>query len=141
MTDEKNNPSLQSNLSPFPGLSQLRQQAEQKARSMPLPDLDAMSHEEIRHMMYEMQVKQIEADLLVEQWHRQREERDDQAELFRIVTENMLDMAALTDMEGNFTFAGKAHEILGYEPSFLIGKNVMNFVHPEDLPRILEAFR
>jgi len=90
---------------------------------MPFPDLKTMTREEIQQMVYETQVKQIEADLLVEQWRSQREERDDQARLFRIVSENMLDMAALTDMEGNFTFAGKSHEILGYEPGFLIGKN------------------
>ena len=68
------------------------------------------------------------------------EERDDQDALFRIVSENMLDMVALIDMEGNFTFAGKSHGILGYAPDYLIGKNVMDFVHPVDLPRIKEEF-
>ncbi len=86
MTDEKNNTHLQSNPSPSPGPSQRRQQAEQKAKAIALPHLDSMSHEEIRHMMYEMQVKQIEADLLIEQLRSQREERDDQAELLSIVT-------------------------------------------------------
>lgn len=66
--------------------------------------------------------------------------RDDQDALFRIVSENMLDMVALIDMEGNFTFAGKSHGILGYAPDYMIGKNVMDFVHPEDLPRIKEEF-
>jgi two-component system, cell cycle sensor histidine kinase and response regulator CckA len=65
------------------------------------------------------------------------ETQKEMAALFATVTQNMLDMVALTDMEGNFTFAGKAHEILGYAPGFLIGKNVMDFVHPEDLPRIV----
>jgi len=140
MTDEKNNSNLQSNLSPFPGPSQLRQQAEQKARSMPLPDLDNMTHEEIRQMAHEMKVKQIEAELQIEHLRSGLEKNNDQASLFSIVTENMLDMVALTDMDGNFTFAGKSHEVLGYEPGFLIGKNVMDFVHPEDLPGILEEF-
>ncbi|MFO7816724.1 MAG: hypothetical protein R6V39_03475, partial [Desulfovibrionales bacterium] len=44
MTDEKNNPHFQSNLSPFPGLSQLRQQAEQKAKAIALPDLDSIRY-------------------------------------------------------------------------------------------------
>ncbi|MCF8024766.1 MAG: PAS domain S-box protein [Desulfobacteraceae bacterium] len=123
-----------------PDSARIREQAEQKARSIKPPALESMSWEEIRQMFHEMQVRQIEAKLLVEQLRIQREERDVQAELFGIVTENMLDMVALTDMEGNFTFAGKSHEILGYDPTFLIGKNVMDFVHPEDLPRILEEF-
>ncbi|MFO8240686.1 MAG: PAS domain S-box protein, partial [Dissulfuribacterales bacterium] len=76
----------------------------------------------------------------IDELHSRLEEREDQAALFRIVSENMLDMVALTDMEGKFTFAGKSHEILGYEPDDLIGKNVMDFVHPEDLPGVLEEF-
>jgi PAS domain S-box-containing protein len=75
-----------------------------------------------------------------EQMRSEPEEKKDQAELFKIITKNMLDMVALTDMEGNFLFAGKSHEILGYGPGFLIGKNVMDFVHPEDLPGIMEEF-
>ena len=141
MTGEnKNNSRAQSIISSFQNPAQIRLQAEQKAKVMPLPDLNTMTHEEIQQMVYEMQVKQIEAEFQNKQLRSQLEERDDQAALFRIVTENMLDMVAMTDMEGNFTFAGKTHEILGYEPDFLIGKNVMDFVHPEDLPRILEEF-
>jgi PAS domain S-box-containing protein len=75
-----------------------------------------------------------------EQMRSEPEEKKDQAELFKIITKNMLDMVALTDMEGNFLFAGKSHEILGCGPGFLIGKNVMDFVHPEDLPGIMEEF-
>ncbi|MDZ7832402.1 MAG: PAS domain S-box protein [Desulfobacterales bacterium] len=135
MTDEKNHPPrVQSNS------TSIREQAEQKIKAIPFPDFASMTLEEIQQQFYEMQVKQIEAELQNEQLRSQLEERDDQAALFRIVTENMLDMVALTDMEGHFTFAGKAHEILGYEPGFLIGKNVMDFVHPEDHPRILEEF-
>ncbi|MCF8024777.1 MAG: PAS domain S-box protein [Desulfobacteraceae bacterium] len=122
----------------FPDAAQIRDQAEQKARAIKPPALDSMTRKEILHMVYNMQVKQIEADLQVKELRSELEERDDQAGLFRIISENMLDMIALTDMEGNFTFAGKSHEILGYEPGFLIGKNVMDFVHPEDLPRVLE---
>jgi hypothetical protein len=44
----------------------------------------------------------IKAELKNEQLRNQLEINDDHAALFRIVTENMLDMVALTDMEGNF---------------------------------------
>ena len=141
MTDEKkNNPRMQCNSTSLPEPEQIRKQAELKAKTIPLPDPDTMTREEIQQMFQEMKVKQIEAELKNEQLWSQLEERSDRAALFSIVTENMLDMVALTDMEGNFTFTGKSNEILGYEPDFLTGKNVMDFVHPADFPRILEEF-
>jgi PAS domain S-box-containing protein len=124
----------------FPDPKQIREQAEQKAKSLPLPNLAHITREEIELMVHELHVKQLAADLQIEQLRNQLEKRDEQAVLFRIVTENMLDMLALTDMKGDILFAGKSHEILGYELVDLIGKNVMGFVHPEDLPHILEEF-
>jgi len=140
MDEKKNHPRSQYNSTSLPDPLKIRKQAEKKAKAVPFPDIDTMTREELRHMFQEMKVKQIEAELQNEQLRSQLEKKDDQAALLSIVTENMLDMVALTDMEGNFTFAGKSHEILGYEPGFLIGKNVMNFVHPEDLPSILEKY-
>lgn len=49
---------------------------------------------------------------------------------------NMFDLVSLTDMEGNFKFVGSSHKILGYDLNYFIGKNVMDFVHPEDLPEV-----
>jgi len=53
----------------------------------------------------------------------------------------MLDMVALTDIEGNIFFANKAHEVLGYELESLVGKNVMYFVHPEDLSYVKSSYQ
>ncbi len=138
--ENKNNSFPQYDTTSYPDPEQLREQAEEKTEAMPLPDIDGMTREEILHMVYEMRVKQVEAELQAEQLQNRLDEKEEQAELFRIVTENMLDLVGLTDMEGNFTFATKTHEMLGYEPGSLIGKNVMDFVHPEDLPRIQEEF-
>ena len=141
MTDEKKNTSrMQSSSATFSDPSQLREKAERKARSIPQPDFSSMTPQEIQQKFYELHVKQIEAGLQIDELLSRLEERDDQDALFRIVSENMLDMVALIDMEGNFTFAGKSHGILGYAPDYLIGKNVMDFVHPVDLPRIKEEF-
>ena len=60
-------------------------------------------------------------------------------ELLHNITDNIFDLVALTDVYGNFTFVGKSHRILGYEPDELLGKNVLDFVHPDDLPRIQES--
>ena len=56
------------------------------------------------------------------------------------ISDNMLDLVAVTDMKGNYQFAGYSHKILGYEVEHLIGKNVMDFVHPDDLPVVQAKF-
>ena len=61
-------------------------------------------------------------------------------DLLEKVYENNIDLIALTDLEGNFTLVGKSHEILGYDRDSLIGKNVMEFVHPEDVDMVSKEF-
>src|SRR6056297_2229390 len=56
------------------------------------------------------------------------------------ISDNMLDLVSVTDMTGNYKFAGASHKILGYETEDLIGRNVMDFVHPEDLPSVQAEF-
>ena len=56
------------------------------------------------------------------------------------ILENMYDLISITDLEGNFKFIGTSHAILGYDLDSLLGKNVMDFVHPEDFPRVWSAF-
>lgn len=64
----------------------------------------------------------------------------DKTEVLEVVLNNLQDLVSLTDLEGNFKFVGKSHNILGYENNYLIGKNVMDFVHPEDLPYVVKSF-
>jgi len=57
-----------------------------------------------------------------------------------LITENMQDMLLLTDANLICTFASASHKwILGYEPSEIIGKNVYDFIHPDDVARAMEA--
>jgi PAS domain S-box-containing protein len=58
----------------------------------------------------------------------------------RQITENMQDMLLITDTNLICTFASASHKwILGYEPSEIIGKNVYEFIHPDDMARAMEA--
>ncbi|ABW69071.1 PAS domain S-box protein [Desulfosudis oleivorans] len=65
----------------------------------------------------------------------------EQAQLFKAVSDNMFDLVALTDLEGNFIFVGASHNILGYDIDSLIGRNVLEFVHPEDVQQVSVSFR
>src|SRR6056297_2502922 len=61
-------------------------------------------------------------------------------DLLQRVFDSNFDLIALADLEGNFTLVGKSHEILGYDSEYLIGKNVMDFVHPDDAAYVNEEF-
>ncbi|TVQ11104.1 MAG: PAS domain S-box protein [Bacteroidetes bacterium] len=62
-------------------------------------------------------------------------------QLLQSISDNMFDLVALTDMNGNYTFASASHKILGYETDKLIGTNVMEYVHPDDFPVVMDAFK
>ncbi len=71
---------------------------------------------------------------------RAEEALKEKTQLLQNITDNMFDLVSLTDMKGNFTFLGPSHKILNYDLDSLIGKNVLEFVHPEDLPEISSVF-
>ncbi|MGM0644754.1 MAG: PAS domain S-box protein, partial [Thermodesulfobacteriota bacterium] len=50
------------------------------------------------------------------------------------------DLIAVTDMKGNFKFIGPSHRFLGYDPDSLVGRNVMELVHPDDYQETATAF-
>jgi len=61
-------------------------------------------------------------------------------ERLRIVTDNMIDLLAQVDADGNYVYISPSHKIvLGWEPSDLLGKNIADFVHPDDIENVLEA--
>uniref|UniRef100_UPI004056CFE8 PAS domain-containing protein n=1 Tax=Candidatus Electrothrix sp. TaxID=2170559 RepID=UPI004056CFE8 len=71
---------------------------------------------------------------------RAEEALKEKMQLLQNITDNMFDLVSLTDMKGNFTFLGASHKILKYDLEHLIGKNVLEVIHPEDLPEISSVF-
>jgi PAS domain S-box-containing protein len=61
--------------------------------------------------------------------------------LLQKVFDCSVDLIALADLEGRFLLASNARASLGYDKGFLVGKNVMDFVHPDDFNRIMDEFR
>ena len=63
-------------------------------------------------------------------------------ELYRTITDNMIDLVSQADRDGNFVFLSPSHfTVLGHKPESLIGKSIFSLVHPEDLPTIIEKFK
>ncbi|MCK8061385.1 MULTISPECIES: PAS domain S-box protein [unclassified Fusibacter] len=51
----------------------------------------------------------------------------------RLITDNMIDTITQVDTSGNIVYASPSHwNLMGYSPEYLIGKNLFNFIHPED---------
>ncbi|MCA1793069.1 MAG: PAS domain S-box protein [Desulfobacteraceae bacterium] len=64
----------------------------------------------------------------------------EKTKLLQNIIDTTSDLVAVTDMEGNFKFVGSSHSILGYDPDSLVGRNVMEFVHPDDYHKAATAF-
>jgi PAS domain S-box-containing protein len=59
-------------------------------------------------------------------------------ETYRLVTDNMLDLVAMCNTDGMFSFASPSYEtVLGYSPEELIGKPIQTLVHPDDLQKVM----
>lgn len=52
---------------------------------------------------------------------------------FRSIAENASDLVALMDEQFRFVYVNPAYQtILGYEPSALIGRSALDYIHPDD---------
>ncbi|GMU66115.1 MAG: hypothetical protein AMXMBFR36_23890 [Acidobacteriota bacterium] len=62
-------------------------------------------------------------------------------ERFRALVENSLDITGIVDAEGTFSYVSPSVElILGWRPAEVVGRRIFDFVQPEDLRRLSEAF-
>ncbi|MCD4675245.1 MAG: PAS domain S-box protein [Desulfobacula sp.] len=63
-------------------------------------------------------------------------------EYFRALIENVTDIVTITDYKGNFIYTSPSiKRILGYNPDDLIGKNVFDYVHPDEKKLIFKHFQ
>ena len=54
-------------------------------------------------------------------------------ERYRLITENTRDLICLLDLQFKFIYASPSHlRVLGYPAADLIGRNCLDFIHPED---------
>ena len=65
----------------------------------------------------------------------------DQSDLFGLLLDQAQDKIALLDESGTFTYVNVAAErILGFAPDELVGEEVFEFVHPEEVDVVREEF-
>ncbi|MBD0270003.1 MAG: PAS domain S-box protein, partial [Cyanobacteria bacterium Co-bin8] len=64
-------------------------------------------------------------------------ELKEQADLFRLIAENMSDLVCLHDIDGRYRYVSSSVQwLLGFQPEDLVGKNPFDFFHPHDCDRI-----
>src|SRR3989442_8795237 len=62
-------------------------------------------------------------------------------EYFRLLIENASDVIIVLNSDGTIRYQSpSAERVLGYKPEDTIGKSVFEFDHPDDLPKVLDAF-
>ena len=58
----------------------------------------------------------------------------------RVIAEHSTDMISIHEPNGDYKFVSPVcRNLLGYEPSELIGRNAYEFFHPEDLEAVTES--
>lgn len=63
-------------------------------------------------------------------------------EYFRLLIENSSDVITIVNLDGTIRYKSPSVErVLGYKPEDLVGKNLFDFVHAEDLLGVVEKFK
>ena len=66
---------------------------------------------------------------------------DSRERFFRALVEQTRDLITVVDRNGTIMFKNRStEETLGYTPSELVGRNVFEFIHPDDEPQVRRAF-
>ncbi len=75
-----------------------------------------------------------------QQLHRIRRHLAEREQIFQLITENAADMIAVIDRDGRRLYNSPSyHDILGYGPEELAATSPLDQIHPDDLPRVMEA--
>ncbi len=66
---------------------------------------------------------------------------ENSVEKYRNLIHNISDVIAEIDLNGIFTYVSpQVYTIFGYKPEELIGAKFFSFIHPDDMPSIIETF-
>ncbi len=62
--------------------------------------------------------------------------------LFRSIVENGSEIVSIVEPDGTLLYASPAIErVMDYDPEEMVGQNVLEYVHPDDLPLVVEAMQ
>lgn len=105
------------------------------------PVVNERQFAEIDDRWWEFRVRPMAEGVLVAAFDAtaRREAEREQQDQYRLIAENATDVILLMDAEGNYTWVSPSVEDLcGWSPHQLVGHMFTEFVHPDDLPRVLK---
>jgi PAS domain S-box-containing protein len=71
---------------------------------------------------------------------RNRRNMQEQESYYQLLTENSLDILTRSTIDGKFLFVSSyCEELIGYTASELIGRDITDFIHDDDLDRVVET--
>src|SRR5579863_497154 len=112
-------------------------------------DDEALAVKAVRAGAQDYLVKgRVDGDLLVRSMRyateraRAVEALERREEHYRSLIENSLDLVSILNIDGTIRYASPSHErTLGYRVEEVVGKNVFDFLHPDDIERVRAAAR
>jgi two-component system cell cycle sensor histidine kinase/response regulator CckA len=129
------------------------ERAHQAAPNMPIVVLTGMDDEALaikamRNGAQDYLVKgQVDGNLLVRAMRYATERKraieavERREEHYRSLFENALDLISILNVHGAIRYASPSHErVLGYRPDELVGRSVLDYVHPDDAETMMTAF-
>jgi len=107
-----------------------------EGESYPLKEMEER-YQVLKKMVDEKTKRQQE---IIYQLQEAKDALREKTKFLQNIIDTTSDLVAVTDMKGNFKFIGPSHRFLGYDPDSLIGRNVMELVHPDDYQETATAF-
>lgn len=90
--------------------------------------------ERVRKRVAELETSASETERVADMWKASEN-------FYRALIENVSENIMVVKAEGTIAYAGPANErIFGYEPEYLVGRNSLDFLHPDDAQRVIELF-
>jgi PAS domain S-box-containing protein len=95
---------------------------------------NALLHDQVQHHVAELE-REVAERVQAEQALRQSEE------YFRALIEEASDFITIVDADGMIRYRSpSARQPLGYDVQEILGENMVRFVHPDDLSKLIDAF-
>ncbi len=96
----------------------------------------AILDQEGQIMYFQTSTRNITARVQAEDKLRESEER------YKLISQNSHDIVSLMDLEGKYLFISPSiKDTLGYEVEEMLGRATTDFIHPDDLPGVIESMQ
>jgi PAS domain S-box-containing protein len=96
---------------------------------------------QLRREINELRQQIVELQAVATARERGEEARRESEERYRTLVEHTYDFVIEASVDGRFLYVSSDYtDVLGYDPNELLGRNIFELMHPDDIPSALAAF-